>query len=123
NSDHVQLIQIPLPNQGAAPPVFTRPFLAATPTAARDLLEQDQARRRQYFVQHELTRAEREVAALVVQEVLTVNELAARLCKSPKTVTNQLNTIYSKLESYFGLQPEIGVKREFLRRELGDFFG
>jgi len=69
-----------------------------------------------------LTVAEREVALLVAQNVLTVKEIAIQLHKSPKTVTNQLNTIYSKLESYFGLQPDLGVKREFLRRALVGHF-
>lgn len=120
--DQVQLIAIPLPRFTAAPPLFTRPFQAATPAAARDVLAAEQRQRLQHFVHHELTAAEREVAALVARDVLTVKEIGARLHKSPKTVTNQLNTIYSKLESFFGLQPDVGVKREFLRRELGDFF-
>ncbi|MFN8493524.1 MAG: CRISPR-associated ring nuclease [Caldilineaceae bacterium] len=120
--DHVQLIEIPLSRFTAAPPLFTRPFQAATPSAARDVLAEEQRQRLQHFVQHELTAAEREVAALVAQDVLTVKEIAAHLHKSPKTVTNQLNTIYSKLESTFGLQPDLGVKREFLRRALGEYF-
>ncbi len=120
--DHVRLIAIPLPQLTAAPPLFTRPFQANTPADARHELAAEQQKRRQYFVDHELTPAERAVAALVVQDVLTVKEIAVRLGKSPKTVTNQLNTIYSKLESTFGLQPDLGVKREFLRRELGRHF-
>ena len=67
--------------------------------------------------------AERAVAALFAQEVMTVEEAARRLVKQPKTVTNQLTTIYAKLESYFGLTPDVGTKREFLRRELGIWFG
>jgi hypothetical protein len=47
--------------------------------------------------------------------------MAARLHKSPKTITNQLTTIYSKLESAFGLQTDVGVKREFVRQELGPY--
>lgn len=117
------MIEIPLPRFTAAPPLFTRPFQAATPADAFQELADEQQKRCQDFVQHELTPAERAVAALVVQDVLTVKEIAARLVKSPKTVTNQLNTIYSKLESFFGLQPDVGLKREFLRRELGGYFG
>lgn len=120
--DQVQLIEIPLPRFTAAPPLFTRPFQAATPADALHELDVEQHKRCEHFVQQELTPAERQVAALVVQDVLTVKEIAARLHKSPKTVTNQLNTIYSKLESAFGLQPDIGVKREFLRRALGAYF-
>lgn len=116
---HAQLIAIPLPQPGAAPPLFRRFFQAETPAAARQSLREEQATQVRHFIDHELTAAEREVALLVAQDVLTVKEIAAQLYKSPKTVTNQLNTIYSKLESYFGLQPDLGVKREFLRRALG----
>jgi len=120
--DEVQLIPIPLPQQHSAPPIFRRHFQAETLDAAQAELDAAQAAQRRHFVEHELTRAERAVAALVVEEVTTVKELAARLHKSPKTVTNQLNSIYSKVESYFGLQPDVGVKREFLRKELGGWF-
>lgn len=122
-SDHSQakLIPIPLPQQSAAPPLFRRFFQAETPAAAHQSLLEEQATQVHHFIEVELTAAEREVAILVAQDVLTVKEIAAQLHKSPKTVTNQLNTIYSKLESYFGLQPDVGVKREFLRRALVDW--
>lgn len=121
--DDVQLIAIPLPQLSTAPPVLTRPFQAETPAAAHQALAAEQQRRLHYFLDHELTRAEREIVLLLAREVLTTAEIAARLHKSPKTVTNQLNTIYSKLESAFGLQAEVGVKREFLRREVGAWVG
>jgi CRISPR-associated Csx14 family protein len=114
----VQLIPIPLPQQSVAPPLYRRFFQAATPAAAHQSLLEEQETQVRHFVEVELTVAEREVALLVAQNVLTVKEIAIQLHKSPKTVTNQLNTIYSKLESYFGLQPDLGVKREFLRRAL-----
>lgn len=113
---------IPLPQQHSAPPIFRRHFQAETLDTAQTELDLAQAAQRRHFIDHELTRAERAVAALVAAEVTTVKDLAARLHKRPKTVTNQLNSIYSKLESYFGLQPDVGVKREFLRRELGGWF-
>ena len=116
-------MEIPLAPVGAAPARFTNFFRAETPTAARAALEEQHTRRTRAFVEQILTAAERELAALVACEVLTVNEAAARLHKSPKTITNQLNSIYSKLESVFGLQPDVGVKREFLRRELRPYFG
>jgi DNA-binding CsgD family transcriptional regulator len=101
NGDEAQLIPIPLVQRTPAPPVLTRSFQASTPAAAFDELEAEQARRVAHFLQHELTSAERSVASLVAREVLTVQEVADRLGKSPKTVTNQLNTIYGKLESVF----------------------
>jgi CRISPR-associated protein Csx14 len=120
--DRAELVAIALPQFRAAPARLTRLFQAETPAAARQALAEEQMRRARYFVEQELTRAEREVAALVAQSVLTTEELAGRLQKSPKTISNQLNSIYSKLESAFGLQPDGGVKREFLRRELGGYF-
>ena len=121
--DAVQLIPIPLPQQHAAPPIFRRHFQAESMDRAQVELAAEQAAQRRHFVEHELTAAERTVAALVVAEVTTVAAIAAQLHKSPKTVTNQLNSIYGKLESYFGLQPDVGVKREVLRRELGAVLG
>jgi CRISPR-associated protein Csx14 len=120
--DKAELIETPLVPMTPAPPRFTRPFQASTPAEARSALAREQQRRLAHFVETELTSAEREVAALVAREVLTVNEMAARLHKAPKTVSNQLNSVYSKLESAFGLLPDKGVKREFLRRELGAYF-
>jgi CRISPR-associated protein Csx14 len=116
-----QLVQIPLPRQSAAPPVYTRPFHANTPAGARELLAEDQQRRIAYFWERELTAAERAAAQLAAQELLTVQAVAARLHKSPKTTTNQLNAVYSKMESYFGLQPQAGLKREFLRYLLAEY--
>jgi DNA-binding NarL/FixJ family response regulator len=44
-----------------------------------------------------------EVAQLLISEGLSNAALAARLDKSPKTIANQLSSIYAKLGEYFGL--------------------
>lgn len=119
--DAVQLIEMPLAPPLAAPPRFARSFAAASPAAARQALSEAEEMRLRHFVEHELTPAERAVAALFAQEVMTVEEAARRLIKQPKTITNQLTLIYAKLESYFGLTPDVGTKREFLRRVLRDW--
>jgi CRISPR-associated protein Csx14 len=119
--DEVALVAIPLPRPTLAAPRYTPAGQAATRAdalAATHRLAADQARA---FLEHDLTRAEREVVALVAGDLLTVPEIAARLHKSPKTVTNQLTTIYSKLEARFGLEPNPALKREFLRRELSPY--
>ena len=121
--DAVHLVDVPLAPPVAVPPRFTRAAVAPTPAAARQALGEAEQARLRHFVEHELTAAERAVAALFAQEVMTVDEAAQRLGKQRKTVTNQLTTIYSKLESYFGLTADVGTKREFLRRELGAWFG
>jgi DNA-binding CsgD family transcriptional regulator len=120
--ERVELVEVPLARLSPAAPRFLRSFAADSPAAARRAAEQEAQRRLHRFVTVELTPAEREVAALVVQEVATVDEMASRLHKAPKTVTNQLSAIYSKMESAFGLQPNHALKREFLRRELGRYF-
>lgn len=120
--DQARLVPIPFPQFDAAPPVYTRAFEAETPGAALSALEDMRLRRLRHFVEVELTDAERELAALLATEVLTVEQTAERLHKSPKTVANQLNSIYSKLEAAFGLQPDRSVKREFLRRVLAPYF-
>jgi CRISPR-associated protein Csx14 len=117
--DGAQLIRIPLAQRTPAPPVLTRSFRASTPADALDELQAESARRVAHFLEAVLTAAEREVAILLAHEVLTVKEIAARLHKSPKTVTNQLSAVYEKLEAEFGLEPDVGVKREFLRRVVG----
>lgn len=116
DGDEVTLVPIPLAPPALAAPVYTPVVQAASPAAARAALADEQQRRLAWFLHHELTPAEQDVARLVAQEVLTVGEIAARLGKQRKTVTNQLTVIYSKLESFFGLTPDVGTKREFLRR-------
>ena len=119
--DQVQLVAVPLPHPAMASPQFTPTAQAPTRAAALATVEALRARQAQQFIASILTPAERDLAVLVAREVLTAEEMAARLHKSPKTITNQLTTIYSKLESAFGLQPDRGVKREFLRQELGPY--
>lgn len=117
--DHVTLVPIPLPRLAVAPPAYLRALQSPTRAGALASLDAQQGEQLRRFLDHELTPAERDLALLVAAEVLSVEQVAGRLHKSPKTVTNQLNSIYSKLESAFGLSPDVGMKREFLRRELG----
>ncbi len=76
----VQLVAIPI--------AYTRP---TERTKAQD------------FLQNVLSPAEREVAELPAREGLSNSALATRLHKSPKTIANQLSSVYAKLGSYFGL--------------------
>ena len=119
--DQARLVPIPFP-QFDTPPIYTRVFQAETPGAALSALADMRLRRLHHFLEVELTPAEQELSALLATELLTVEQTAERLNKSPKTVANQLNSVYSKLEATFGLQPDRSVKREFLRRELAPYF-
>jgi DNA-binding CsgD family transcriptional regulator len=119
DGDAVTLVPIPLPRLAVAPPAFLAALQSPTRAGALAALDVRHAERLRHFLEHELTPAERELALLAAAEVLTAEQMAQRLHKTAKTVTNQLNSIYSKLESTFGLSPDLGLKREFLRRELG----
>lgn len=117
--DQVTLVPIPLPRLAVAPPAFLAALQSPTRAGALAALDARHGEQLRHFLSHELTPAERELALLVAADLLTVEQMAQRLHKSAKTVTNQLNSIYSKLENSFGLSPDVGLKREFLRRELG----
>lgn len=82
--DYAQLIQIPLPQLSAAPPVWIRPITAETPDSALDAYVVERTRRLRHFVEAELTSEERDVAALFAQDVLTVEEAATALHNSRK---------------------------------------
>lgn len=122
HDDEAQLVPITIPQLNLSPPVFTRLFQASDLASANQIITADRDRKRIDFIENELTKAEREVVAQIARNVVTVKEIAAVLHKSPKTITNQLNTIYSKLETAFNLQPDKGTKREFLRQILGEYF-
>lgn len=122
STDDARLVQIPLPPALTAP-IYGHALEAETPEEARRLLARQVAEQRRRFVEEDLSVAERQVARCVAEDVATTQEIASRLGKSPKTVTNQLTSIYAKLEASFGLQADVGVKREFLRRELRGYFG
>lgn len=66
------------------------------------------------FCQHVLTPAEEAVAALVVREGLTNQQVAHRLGRSVKTVANQLSSVYAKLAEYIGADAGQGVDRHRL---------
>lgn len=119
--DHAELIAVPLPRANLASPRYTPAGRAQTRLAAVAAAQRAAAEQARIFFEQDLTRAEREIAALLVRDYLTVAQIARQLHKSPKTITNQLTAIYSKLESRFGLEPDQVLKREFLRRELAPY--
>ena len=68
----------------------------------RRLPHDDNSRVRDFMV-NVLTPAEREVTELLVREGLSNAALAEKLGKSPKTIANQLSSVYAKLGAHFGL--------------------
>ncbi len=67
-----------------------------------------------------LTLAEREVVEAVVRYHEPVKELAKRLNRRPKTVANQLQSVYAKYRDFFDLPPRAKV-RERLIADLAPF--
>jgi len=66
------------------------------------LQQGEMARRAREFLQHWLTKRERELVMLLVQTGLDNAGLARRLGKSERTVANQLTSIYRKFEEWQG---------------------
>lgn len=59
--------------------------------------------RKRHFWQQRLTKAERQVAELLVREGLDNAALARRLGKSQRTVANQLSQVYRACEEWLGM--------------------
>lgn len=78
------------------------------------LARQREQARWDLFCKHVLTPAEEAVAALVVREGLTNQQVAQRLGRSVKTVANQLSSVYAKLAEYIGGDAAQGVDRHRL---------
>lgn len=79
------------------------------------------ARQRRVFLEHILTRAEREVVELLVREGLDNAGLARRLHKSEKTIANQLTQIYQKFAAWHGFPSSSGGGRAALIAEFAPY--
>ena len=77
-------------------------------------------RRRREFVEHRLSRAEREVVALACKGIDNAG-IARKLHKSEQTVANQLTSAYAKLNEFLGF-PERNPDRTVLIAELAPYF-
>jgi CRISPR-associated protein Csx14 len=105
--DRVQIIQLPV-----RPSRLLSGVLAGEDI--QHLLERSRTSPHQIFLQA-LTEEESKVAEALRQHPYASNEeLSGILGKSPKTVENQLRTIYGKLFTYFDLNIEDKRKRQAL---------
>jgi CRISPR-associated Csx14 family protein len=118
--DEAHLIPIPVTLWSWVSPVMAAlgevddPFEAVERVRALQLAERmEQARG---FVLGALTPAERRVAALLVREGLSDQEIAARLVVSPRTVEQHLRAAYRKAEAHWEVS---GVGRMQLAALLG----
>lgn len=105
--DRVQIIQLPVRPSRLLPGVLAGEDI-------QHLLERSRTSPRQMFLQS-LTEEESKVAEALHQHPYAGNdELGEILAKSPRTVENQLRTIYGKLFTYFDLNIEDKRKRQAL---------
>jgi len=77
--------------------------LVPVPLVHWESFQPDNGSRAREFLDIVLTPAEREVAVLLAREGLSNAALASQLGKSPKTIANQLYSIYAKMGEFFNL--------------------
>ena len=121
--DEVHLVPIPVLLWNDTSPILTDLALRDDPFEAvkrqRELRAQSALRRQAVFSEHILSEAERDTVACLVRDGLKDRDIAARLCKSERTVAHQLSAAYDKARAYFGLED---VGRQTLIVLLGDYF-
>lgn len=124
--DDVKLVPIPVFHWSPIPPVLTELAMIRDPWQA--LMKQQQLRHRQEyrrkrdFVERILTRAEREVVALLVREGLSNEAIAERLHRSVRTVGNHLSHVYDKLHEFLGFREGVPTDRAVVIAELSSVF-
>ncbi len=103
--DEVHLLRIPVALWSSVSPVLLNvaevddPFEAYERQRLSKVREETQ--RAKDFIERRLTASEREVVALLVQEMLSDDEIAQRLCKSKRTVEQQLRSAYRKAKIHY----------------------
>ncbi len=124
--DHAELVPIPFLRWTSDAALIADVLRCDDPLQAMDrgaqLARERERTRWATFCRHVLTPAEEDVAALVVREGLTNQQVARRLGRSPKTVANQLSSIYAKVAEYIGPGVTQGVDRHRLITLLHDYY-
>lgn len=122
-TDHVHLLEIPVLLRGFISPVLGP---LRNVSDARQALERfrrlaldERLARDRYFVENELTRAERRAVELLVCEGVGDLDIAARLHLSARTVERHLRAAYDKAAAYWQLEQ---VNRGQLIRLLTLYF-
>lgn len=123
--DRVWLVPVPVLRWGVVSPMLTELARRDDPwdaiRAQRELRRRDEMRAKREFVEHHLTKAEREVMQLACRGWDNA-AIARRLGKAEKTVANQLTSIYAKLHEWRGFREDIPVSRAVLVAEFAGYF-
>ncbi|GAB4477040.1 MAG: CRISPR-associated ring nuclease [Anaerolineales bacterium] len=106
--DEVHLLPIPVARWSSVSPILLDlaqvddPFEAYERQRLSHLREEYQ--RAKVFIERRLTASEREAVAFLVQETLSDEEIAQRLCKSKRTIEQQLRSAYRKAKEHYGVE-------------------
>jgi CRISPR-associated protein Csx14 len=123
--DRISLVPIPVLRWSTVSPVLTELAVREDPWEAiqtqRSIQQQEDRRRKQEFIEHHLSRAERELVRLACQG-LDNAAIAKQLHKSEKTVANQFTNVYEKLHEWRGFRKDIPVSRAVLIAEFATYF-
>jgi CRISPR-associated protein Csx14 len=109
--DEVHLLRIPVALWSSVSPILLDlarvddPFEAYQRQRSSKLREEYQQAK--VFIEHVLSKSERQAVALLVQEMLSDEEIAQRLCKSKRTVEQQLRAAYRKAKDTYQVE-EVG---------------
>lgn len=124
--DEFALVPIPVPAWSETSPILTDLFhyddLEEAVRQQRRQKRQQAMQRRREFLRHWLTPAERELVEELVRQGGTDAELAQRLNKESKTVSNQLYAVYRKLHEFLGFRDDVTVNRYRLIAEFSPYF-
>lgn len=123
--DRVSLVPVPVLRWSTVSPVLTELAVREDPweamQAQRSLRQQEDYRRRREFIEHYLTRNERELVRLACQGLDNAT-IARRLHKSERTVANQFTKVYEKLQEWRGVRRDVAVSRILLVAEFAPYF-
>lgn len=123
--DRVWLVPVPVLRWGTVSPVLTELAVREDPWEAiqtqRIMKQEEDRRRKQEFIEHDLTRTERELVRLACQGLDNAT-IARQLYKSEKTVANQFTNIYEKLREWRGLREDVPITRPLLVAEFAVYF-
>lgn len=74
------------------------------------------------FIETKLTPAEAEVLKLAAHHGLSDKEIALRRSTTPKTVGDQLSSVYGKLREFSGFREDVNIDRRTILREFNPYF-
>ncbi len=123
NDSRISLVPIPIIPWSDVDPVMTIITESENPLVDERLYVELKRRKEkknfERFVLYKLTKEECRVLREIILTGGPVRKIAQKLGKSPRTVDNQIQSIYRKFKEEFGIKPSEKLRREILVRYLG----